>query len=186
MIRTLTANHKTEMAANSSRHYHLIRIDTSPALLLTTSYNNITYNSEVYLSTGFDLVIPIIDDDLDLKVRRYKFLLSSVNQANTAAFLLTPPYFKTVDLYKFWVDSGGSIIDDPVLIFSGYFANFSNKMNQKTGKSEMTIDAVSEFVDFDRINGRQTNDDSQQRVFSGDTCLRHSETKYENLPWGKP
>jgi hypothetical protein len=185
MIRTLTAAQKTAMASNASRHYWLLRVDTGTPLLLTTCYKDITYNSETYLSGGFFLKVPNIDDDLDLKVRRYSFTLSAVNQANTAAFLLTPPYFKKVDLYKFWIDSAGALIGDPILRFSGYFANFSNKMDQSSGTSEMTIDAVSEFVDFERVNGRQTNDDSQQRIFSGDTCLRHSETKYENLPWGK-
>lgn len=185
MIRTLTAAQQTEIAANKSRHYWLFRVDTGTPLLLTTCYKNVTYNSETYQSSGFMLDIPLIDDDLDLKVRRYKFKLSAVNQANTAAFLITPPYFKKVDLYKFWLDAAGAFIGDPILRFSGYFASFSNKIDQAAGTSEMTIDAVSEFVDFERINGRQTNDDSQQRVFSGDTGLRHSETKYENLPWGK-
>ena len=185
MIRTLTAAQQTEISANKSRHYWLFRVDTGTPLLLTNCYKDVVYNAETYDSGGFLLDIPKIDDDLDLKVRRYKFKLSAVNQANTAAFLLTPPYFKKVDLYKFWLDSAGAFIGDPILRFSGYFANFSNKMNQVAGTSQMTIDAVSEFVDFERVNGRQTNDDSQQRIFSGDTCLRHSERKYENLPWGK-
>lgn len=185
MIRSLTAAQLAEIDANQSRHYWLFRVDTGTPLLITNCYKDITYNSETYDSGGFLLEFPPIDDDLDLKVRRYKFKLSAVNQANTAAFLLSPPYFKRVDLYKFWLDSDGALIGDPVLRFSGYFASFGNKMDQSKGTSEMTIDAVSEFVDFERINGRQTNDSSQQRIFSGDTGLRHSETKYEDLGWGQ-
>lgn len=186
MIRSLTSAQQTEISANQSRHYWLFRVDTGTPLLLTTAYKDVTYNSETYISGAFLLQIPNIDDDLDLKVRRYKFKLSAVNQANTAAFLLTPPYFKKVDLYKFWLDSAGALIGDPILRFSGYFANFSNSMDQSKGTSVMEIEAVSEFVDFERKNGRQTNDDSQQRVFAGDTCLRHSERKYEDLEWGRP
>lgn len=185
MIRTLTAAQQTEIAANESRHHWLFRVDTGTPLLLTTCYKDVVYNSETYLSSGFLIGLPNVDDDLDLKVRRYKFKLSAVNQANTAAFLLTPPYFKKIDLYKFWLDEAGVFIGDPVLRFSGYFSNFSNKFDQAKGTSEMEIEAVSEFVDFDRVNGRQTNDSSQQRIFSGDTGLRHSEVKYEDLGWGK-
>ena len=186
MIRTLSAAQQTAIAAEKGAMYWLFRVDTDVPLLLTTCYKDVTYNSETYQSNGFLLKIPTIDDDLDLKVRRYTFELSNVNQINTAYFLLDPPYYKKVDLYKVFIDSAGALIGDPILRFSGYFAKFSNTLDQSRGDNIQKIEAVTEFVDFDRINGRQSNSASQQRIFSGDTGLRHSETKYEDLPWGRP
>ena len=148
-------------------------------------------NPDLIVLAGFLLKIPTIDDDLDLKVRRYKFELSAVNQINTAYFLLDPPYYRKIDLYKVYMDldtatSVGDLIGDPILRFSGYFAKFSNTIDQSRGDNVQVIEAVTEFVDFDRVNGRQSNSASQERIFSGDTGLRHSETKYDDLPWGRP
>lgn len=186
MIRTLTSNQLSEISAKGAEFYHLLRLDSSPALTLTTCYKDITYNSETYDASGFLIQVPTIDDDLDLKINKYQFALSAVNQANTAAFLLDVPYYKKIELFKFWLDSDGAMIDSPVSIWAGYFAGFGNEMNQSKGSSEMKIKAVGEFVDFDRVNGRQTNNESQQRIFSGDTGLRHSETQYSKLSWGRP
>lgn len=186
MSRTLTANQLAAIASDQNAMYWLFRIDLDVPLLLTTCYKDITWNSEDYLSDPFILEVPTIDDDLDLKIRRYNFKLSSVNNINVAGFLLDPPYFRKIDLYKFWLDSSGAMIDDAVLRFSGYFAKFSNNFDQSTGESVQEIEAVSEFVDFDRLNGRQCNNESQQAIFPGDTGLRHAETKYDNLPWGRP
>ena len=186
MIRTLTGGQQAEIAASKSSHYWLLSIDTDIPLLMTTAYKDIDYDGDTYRADTFILDLPTIDDDLDLKVRRYKFKLSAVNQINTAYFLLNAPYYRRVKIYKLWLDSGGAMVGDPIIRFSGYFANFSNKINQSSGESTQEIEAVSDFVDFDRKNGRQSNDASQQRIFPGDTGLRHSETKYENLPWGRP
>jgi len=186
MIRTLTAGQKAAIASDKATHYWLFDLDTDVPLRLTTCYKDIVYNSNTYEAGSFLLDLPTIDDDFDLKVRRYSFKLSNVSQINTAYFLLIPPYYKRVRLYKFWLDSSGVMIDDPILRFSGYFAKFSNVMDQSSGESEQEIEAVSDFVDFDRKNGRQTNSASQERLFPGDTGLRHAETKYEDLPWGRP
>lgn len=186
MSRTLTANQLTAIASQKNRIFWLFRLDTDLPLLLTTCYKDITYNSETYLSDGFIIEMPVFDLDFDLKVRRYNFKLSNVNVFNTGYFLLFPPYYRKIDVYKFWLDDNGALIDNPVNVFSGYFAKFSNTTDQSSGESIQEIEAVSEFVDFERINGRQSNDASQQSIFSGDTGLRHSEVKYENLPWGRP
>ncbi len=186
MIRTLTANQKTALQSDMVNIYWLFRLDTDIPLTLTTCYKDIDYNSETYQSGGFLLKIPAIDDDLDLRVRRYKFVLSAVNQINTAYFLFDPPYFRKVNLYKIILGLDGAVIDDPILRFSGYFAKFNNNIKPNSSEITQEIEAVTDFVDFERINGRQTNSASQQRVFSDDTGLRHSETKYENLPWGSP
>lgn len=185
MPRTLTAGQTTEINAATSRFYYLFRLDISPALLLTSCYKDIAYNSETYLSSGFLMDLPLIEDSLNLNVVKIDVDLSSVNQANLAAFLISPPYFKKVELFKFWLSSAGAIIDTPIIRFRGYFNAYDVKENQSKGDSIMRISVVNEFIDFQRRNGRKTNNASQQKYFPTDTGLRHSETVINELTWGK-
>jgi len=186
MSLTLTANQLAAIASNQNKTFWLFKLNTDLPLLLTNCYKDIDYNSETYLSDGFILEMPTFDIDFDLKVRRYSFKLSNVNTINTGYFFLFPPYYRKIEVWKFWLDANDAMIDSPIKIFNGYFANFSNTTDQSTGESIQELEAVSDFVDFERVNGRQMNQASQEAVFSGDTGLRHGELKYENLPWGRP
>lgn len=185
MLRNLSSNQLVQISEANSSFYHLLKISTDIPLTITTCYKDIVFNTETYDSGGFLLGIPSFDEDLDLKIKRYKIQLSAVNQANISDFLSNPPYYRNIDVYKLWLDSNGDQVDSPILRFRGYFAGFSDITDYENGTSVMEIDAVSHFVDFERINGRQTNNASQQKYFPDDTGLRHSETKYNDRAWGR-
>ena len=50
--------------------------------------------------------------------------------------------------------------------------------------AQIAAQASSLFVDFDRINTRFTNNESQQSFFAGDTGFRFSSVVVKELNWG--
>jgi len=76
------------------------------------------------------------------------------------------------------------LVSDPLLIFDGRLNNPVIKEDVEAGTSTIAVQASSLFVDFDRINTRFTNNESQQSFFAGDTGFRFSSVVVKELNWG--
>ena len=68
---------------------------------------------------------------------------------------------RTVQIYKAFLDSNDALVSDPLLIFDGRLNNPVIKEDVEAGTSTIAVQASSLFVDFDRINTRFTNNESQ-------------------------
>ena len=95
---------------------------------------------------------------------------------------LTDEYLdRQVQIYKAFLDSNEAIVSDPLLIFSGRINNPVIKEDVEAGTSTVAVQASSLFVDFDKINARFTNNESQQSFFDGDTGFRFSSVIVKEL-----
>ena len=91
---------------------------------------------------------------------------------------------RKVEIYKAFLDSNDALVSNPLLIFSGRLNNPAIKEDVDAGTSTISVQASSLFVDFDRINTRFTNNESQQSFFAGDTGFRFSSVIVKELNWG--
>ena len=52
-------------------------------------------------------------------------------------------------------------------------------------ESSVTLRVVSHWADFEKENGRKTNNISQQRFFSADVGMNFSSQTVTDIKWGK-
>ena len=94
------------------------------------------------------------------------------------------PLNKRVVIYRAILDSDYSFTSDDVFtVFDGRIMNYSIKETESTATVTMTVAGL--FADFERKNGRRTNDTSQQRIFSGDLGMNFSAEIVKDIKWGR-
>ena len=86
---------------------------------------------------------------------------------------------------KVWrgVVSGTPCIADPFLLFHGNLADFAIDDNGTNASLGITV--TNHFGNFEKVNGRTTSDNSQQRFFLSDKGMEFSALTIKDIKWGK-
>jgi len=88
-----------------------------------------------------------------------------------------------VTIFRGLLADDNSIIADPFLLYSGNIESFS--VNESEKASTVNLAVVSHWADFDKKNGRKTNNTSQQRFFSADVGMDFSSETVQDIKWGR-
>ena len=91
---------------------------------------------------------------------------------------------KRVVIYRAVLDSDYSFTSNDVFtVFDGTIMNYSIRESEGTATVTMTVS--SQFADFERTNGRQTNPASQNVHFSTDKGMDFSTQIVKDIKWGR-
>ena len=187
MTRSLTTAVKNELATNDIRPIHLITIgfstpvnitDCSFSLTSSVSGSSVTYNS-----SDFILGISNHSEQTDLTKASIDLVLSGADQTFISTVLNENVTNDEVTIYRGFLNDSNSIIADPFLLYKGNIENFTIQESEKDSAVNLTI--VSHWADFDKKNGRKTNNVSQQRFFSTDVGMDFSSQTVLDIKWGK-
>ena len=85
-------------------------------------------------------------------------------------------------LEKFLNDSN-ALIADPFLLYRGKIESFEIQEGEKDSAVGLSI--VSHWADFEKKNGRKTNNTSQQRFFSTDVGMDFASQTVQDIKWGR-
>ena len=77
------------------------------------------------------------------------------------------------------------LVDDDKYItaFTGQITGFS--VEEDDGESEMEVKIASDWKDFEKAEGRWTNDGSQHRFFPSDDGFQYTDDADRDLTWGR-
>jgi hypothetical protein len=89
----------------------------------------------------------------------------------------------SVDIFRGFLDDNNALIADPFLLYSGTIDTYAISENETT--STVNLQIVSHWADFDKTNGRKTNNTSQQRFFSSDVGMDFSSQTVQDIKWGR-
>ena len=89
----------------------------------------------------------------------------------------------TVQLYRAFLNSSNSIISDPFLLFDGFIDQYS--IEDDTTTANIGLNITSHWGNFEKVSGRRTSDNSQQRFFSGDKGFEFSALTVQDIRWGR-
>ena len=185
MDRGSTSAFRTEIVKSANKPFHLVKLSFDNAsYYLSDAYIPVTYDSNTYTPTGSFLAFSDIVETNESNIETISISLSGVDTTYVDLFLVGGYLDRTVEIYKAFLDSSDALVSDPLLIFSGRLNNPVIKEDVEAGTSTVAVQASSLFVDFDRINARFTNNESQQSFFSGDTGFRFSSVVVRELNWG--
>jgi hypothetical protein len=164
----------------------------STSLYFTSSNIDIDFDSNTapdsgtntYLAQGQFLYFGNITESSDLRVGQVDLTFTAVD-TTTVALLLNNNYMnKRVVIYRAILDEDYSFTSDDVFtVFDGRIMNYNIRETESTATVTMTV--ASLFADFERKNGRRTNNASQQRVFSSDLGMNFSAEIVKDIKWGR-
>jgi len=187
MTRSLTTAVKNELATNDIRPVHLITIGFSiPVNITDCSFSltsSVSGSSVTYSASDFILGISNHNEQTDLTKATVELNLSGADQTFIATVLNENVTNDIVDIYRGFLNDSNTLIADPFLLYRGNIESFSISENDTTSSVGLTI--VSHWADFEKKNGRKTNNTSQQRFFSTDVGMDFSSQTVQDIKWGR-
>ena len=187
MTRNLTSAIKTELATNDIRPVHLITIgfgtpvnitDCSFSITSSVSGSSVTYNS-----SDFILGISNFSEETEISKSSVNLILSGANLTFISTVLNENIVNDSVDIYRGFLNDSNALISDPFLLYKGNIEEFS--IQETDTESSINLSIVSHWADFEKKNGRKTNNTSQQRFFSNDVGMDFSSETVLDIKWGR-
>ena len=187
MTRSLTSAVKTELATNDIRPVHLITIGfASPVNLTDCSFSltsSVSGSSVTYNASDFILGISNHTEETDITKSSVSLNLSGADQTFISTVLSENVVNDSVDIFRGFLDDSNALISDPFLLYRGKIDSFDIAETDKD--SQVNLSIVSNWADFEKKNGRKTNNTSQQRFFSGDVGMNFASQTVQDIKWGR-
>jgi len=187
MTRNLTSSIKTALATNDIRPFHLLTIGFSTPVNFTDSTYSLTSSisgsSVTYSPSSFIIGVSDFTEEIDVTKSTLTISLSGADQTFISTVLNENVTNNVVTIFRGLLDTDNSIIADPFLLYKGNIENFA--INENTKSSVVNISVVSHWADFEKKNGRKTNNTSQQRFFSTDVGMDFSSQTVLDIKWGR-
>ena len=187
MTRSLTTAIKNNLATNDIKPVHLISIGFTTAINITDCSfpltSDISGTSITYDASDFILGISNFNEETDLTKSTLTLSLSGADQTFISTVLNENVVNDEISIFRGLLDSSNSLIADPILLYKGQIDSFS--INESNTDSTVNLTIVSHWADFEKQNGRKTNNTSQQRFFSQDVGMEFSSELVQDLKWGK-
>ena len=187
MTRSLTSAVKTELATNDIRPVHLITLgfgtpvnitDCSFSLTSSVSGSSVTYNA-----SDFILGISNHTEETDITKSSVSLVLSGADQTFISTVIGENVVNDSVDIFRGFLNDSNALISDPFLLYRGKIDSFDISEGDK--ESTVGLRIVSNWADFEKKNGRKTNNTSQQRFFSADVGMDFASQTVQDIKWGR-
>lgn len=117
--------------------------------------------TNTYVAQGNFIGFSGMSEDMDVKVGKFTISLSAIGNDYISKFLTTEVEGKRVVIYKCFLSFGAtgtdplSLVAAPIMMYDGTIYNFS--INETAKTCQLSVDCSSLFADFERTNGRKTN-----------------------------
>ena len=185
MDRGSTTAFQTEIVKDENKPFHLLSVAfDSGTVYLSDGNFAVTYDSNTYNPTGHFLSFSDIVESNQLTIETVTVSLSGVDQTYTNLLLSEDYIDREVKIFKAFLNDSNALVADPIQVFAGRISDAVVTEDNNSNTASISITCSSQFVDFDKTNGRYTNLESQQTFFSDDTGLRYSSVILKDITWG--
>ena len=187
MTRSLTTAIKNELATNDIKPVHLITIGFgTPVNITDCSFDltsSVSGSSVTYSASDFIMGISQHSEQTDLSKATISLVLSGADQTFISLVLNENVTNDEVLIFRGFLNNSNTLIADPFLLYKGNIESFAISESQNASSVELSI--VSHWADFEKKNGRKTNNTSQQRFFSTDVGMDFSSQTVLDIKWGR-
>lgn len=159
-------------------------VDPANPTYLTDYARDITHGGKTYLSAQGMLGVSAVAEDSSNTINSVDLELSGVVDTFVNLFLDYDYIDRPVRLRKLFLDQSGNALGNSRLVFDGRIDKpvIQHQFDSRTASVGVT--ASSHWVDFNRKNGRHTNDSEQQTHFPGDSGFEFSIDFEKEIKWG--
>jgi len=188
-MRTVTASMTTALTAETGSVCHLFELDfSSGTIYLTTAVHDISWSGNTYVALGGHLSYEAVQESADLDGAGVQVTLDGVDQTIIALVLGQEYIGRTARIHQVHFGADGAIVADPVLLFQGLLnADWQIDEDPDPNQATCTVRTtmISELSKFRERRGLQSDTESAQRHYSGDTFWRHQPPVARNFVyWG--
>jgi len=183
MSRGIHADVVTELAKDAFNMAHLVDIDFATPMYLTDYRHELVDSSHTYVSSSYLLSMGDVSESTDLQVGSINIDLSGVEQAYISILLSGNYIDRRVTIKRALLTTTGAVIGEPFILYEGRISGFN--IADSGSDSVVRISVASHWADFERVNGRRTNDNSQQSAFSGDKGMEFASEIIKDVKWGR-
>mgnify|MGYP007077416523 CR=1 FL=1 len=187
MARGYDSTAKTESLKSYNSIATLVEIvvDSGNPTYLTDYARNITHDSKTYLSAQGLLSFSSVMEDSANTIQSVDLTLTGIPDDFVNLFLDFDYIDRPVKIRKLFLDAGGSALGNARLFFDGRIDKPIIKHEFENRTATVGVSASSHWVDFERKNGRHTNDAEQQNLFSGDSGFEFAIDYEKEITWGQ-
>jgi len=183
MPRNVNATMLAALQTDGFRMAHMVYLGIGSGIYLTDYAADIVYSGDTYQATGYLMEIGDPSESRDLRVNTLGLQFSGVGQAYQGIFLSNDWMNRPATVYKAVLSESGAITGAPLTIFSGQITNW--QFQESGGNSKVTVSLSSHWADFQKKQGRLTNNNSQQFYFAGDVGFEYAAHTVRDIKWGK-
>jgi len=187
MTRSLTTAIKNELATNDIRPVHLITIGFgTPVNITDCSFDltsSVSGSSVTYSASDFIMGVSNHTEETDITKSSVNINLSGADQTFISVVLNENVINDSVTIFRGLLADDNTLIADPFLLYKGNIESFEIQEGEKD--STVALSIVSHWADFEKKNGRKTNNTSQQRFFSTDVGMDFSSQTVQDIKWGR-
>jgi len=187
MTRSLTTAIKNELATNDIKPVHLITIGFgTPVNITDCSFDltsSVSGSSVTYSASDFIMGVSNHTEETDITKSSVSISLSGADQTFISVVLNENVINDSVTIFRGLLADDNTLIADPFLLYKGNIESFEIQEGEKD--STVALSIVSHWADFEKKNGRKTNNTSQQRFFSTDVGMDFSSQTVQDIKWGR-
>ena len=183
MPRGLSSAVKTKLASGKFTMAHLVKLELNTTYKYTDYSVNIVDGSDTYVPNGFLHGIGAIAETASINIGSIDIAVSSATQTILSDVLTNGHLNRNVTVKRAILDTDDSVVTSGTFqIYAGYIEGMS--ITDRQGDSVINFAVANHWADFQRIEGRRTNDSSQQHFFDGDKAFEFTAQAGKRLYWG--
>jgi hypothetical protein len=160
-------------------------VDSGNPTYLTDYARNITVDGKTYLAAQGMLGFSAVMEDSTNSIQTVDVTLTAIPDNFVNLFLDFDYIDRPVRVRKLFLDQAGNALGNTRLIFDGRIDKPIIRHEFDNRTATVGISASSHWVDFERKNGRHTNDAEQQHLFPGDSGFEYSIDFEKEIKWGQ-
>ena len=192
MTRSIASATQTKLADRQIFVADLIELHLSSTKYFTSTNIDLSYDSatapdagpNTYLAQGQFLQFGQITESRDVRVSSVEMKFTAVDLTTLSLVINNNFIDKRIVIYRAVLDEDYSFTDDDVwMLFDGTVTGYH--VEEKQDESVLTLTIASQFADFMRTSGRQSNPASQNIHFSSDKGMDFSPQIVKDIKWGR-
>ena len=151
----------------------------------TDGFFDVDHGGNTYQAQGTFLGIGSAEESNEVIVGKTQVTLSALETANITTYATSSIINKSVTVRLAFLNPVDyTFVGDPVITFKGKIQTYAVMDAKKT--STIVLEVSSTFANFEKTNGRRTNQGSLQREHPTDFGFEFSDQTVADIPWGRP
>lgn len=192
-MKTLVEALQTALGRKTLQAYEMVFLDVDEGVYLTNAPIDIEYNGDVYTSVGGFMGFSEISEEQEFGISDVTVTLGGLpmhdlrdiddNPVNLFNMFLEHEYIdRTIQIMRVFFDNDLPIVDGVMMMFDGR-CDQPTITEDPTGNTTISVKAVNQWVDFERIGGRKTNHNQQLFFFPGDHFFEYVKDTVKDIKW---
>lgn len=169
MSRELTSTMLALLDDANVQKVAMVHMAIDDPVYVHSGLGKITYGGNTYVGIGVLGSVSDHEESEALSAQPITFTLSGLDHLQVRTALNAAAFGDQITLYEAFIDDAGTIIGEPLVIWSGSVDSTSISVGPE---SSVSIVGQHDIADIDKMSGARWTDEDQQGRFSGDLCFQ--------------